>query len=68
MKRFSLAILFAAYAALGSANTPLPVTPETLPWISAPGNPGFQFAWVLGAEGRPEKAIARTMSSPLASR
>jgi quercetin dioxygenase-like cupin family protein len=43
-------------AALGAANTsglpaaPAPVVPESLSWISPPGNEALRAAWVLGGE------------------
>lgn len=33
------------------ADAPTPVLPEQLHWLSPPGNPAVQGAWVLGAEG-----------------
>ncbi len=64
MKRILVASLLAAYAALGSAGDPVPVMPMNLHWISPSEVPGLQFAWVLGAESRPEPYVLRVKLNP----
>lgn len=42
----------AAFAG-AEAPAPAPVLPESLNWLTPPGNPSLQAAWVVGAEAEP---------------
>jgi quercetin dioxygenase-like cupin family protein len=64
MKKFLLAILLYAHAALAAAGGPEPVKPENLQWIRPPAIPGLQFAWVLGAENQPGPYVLRVKLAP----
>lgn len=52
LKRFAvLAAMTGLFPVAGRAQeTPAPVLPDTMPWVSPPTIPGLQAAWLLGAE------------------
>ncbi|MFN0318096.1 MAG: cupin domain-containing protein [Burkholderiales bacterium] len=59
MRQVILAILLLSSAVPGLAQGPLPVMPESLHWMNAPGIPGFQFAWVTGTGRDPGPYVLR---------
>jgi quercetin dioxygenase-like cupin family protein len=63
MKRHALlAILALGVLTLGMparCEPPLPILPDALSWLSPPGNPAVQGAWVLGDEHSPGPYILR---------
>ncbi|SPD73350.1 exported hypothetical protein [uncultured Desulfobacterium sp.] len=63
MKRLILVFLLAfsaiACPAFSRGICPEPVLPETLKWVSPPGMPGVQGAWVLGSEQKPGTYLFR---------
>ncbi len=52
------ATLFSGLA-IAQADTPLPVLPNSLQWMSPPNNPAIEAAWVMGAEQKPGPYILR---------
>ncbi len=47
----ALAAILAVAAFPAGAAEPVPILPDALHWVSPPGNPALQGAWVIGAEG-----------------
>jgi quercetin dioxygenase-like cupin family protein len=54
-----LALAGIAGIAPADGSRPAPVLPEQLRWLSPPGNPAVQGAWVLGAEEKPGPYLLR---------
>ena len=54
MRQFIVWFLITVWAypvvATGQGSGPLPILPDSIPWMSPPNLPGLQAAWVLGAE------------------
>jgi quercetin dioxygenase-like cupin family protein len=59
MKTLLFVILLCAHPCLAAADGPEPILPDNLHWIGSPAIPGFQFAWVLGAESQPGPYLLR---------
>ncbi len=45
--------------AVADDGLPLPILPDTLRWIDAPGGLPLQATWILGAESKPEPYLLR---------
>jgi quercetin dioxygenase-like cupin family protein len=45
--------------ATGQSSAPVPILPDSIPWVSPPNMSGLQAAWVLGAEQKPGAYILR---------
>jgi quercetin dioxygenase-like cupin family protein len=61
MKPAVVAVIAALLAAPSFAQepAPTPVLPESAAWMSPPGMPGVQGAWLVGAEGKPGAYLFR---------
>lgn len=45
--------------AIAQSTVPKPVSPDTLQWVSPPGNPSLQSAWVVGTGRTPGPYLLR---------
>ena len=56
----SLAIISViSTGAVADDGLPLPILPDALRWIDAPGGLPLQAAWIIGAESKPEPYLIR---------
>lgn len=53
-----VAIVFSS-GAIAQISAPVPILPDSIPWLSPPNVSGLEVAWLLGAEQQPAAYILR---------